>query len=167
MLKELVVINGKKIERQLCEQCVRAQAAQQPGLPGSGKPTVQQLLTQLMVNAGINAMPAALATQPSCPRCGLRFAQFRERGLLGCSECYRAFEADLQPLIERAHEGGCQHTGKVPRRANESQNTLQRIVALRQLLNQAVQAEEYEKAAVLRDELLHLERSLNGGVPGA
>lgn len=165
MLKELVVINGQKIERQLCEHCVRAEAAKAEA--SDPKQPIQELLTQLVISSVAQGGRPVAAGQACCPRCGLRFAQFRERGLLGCGECYRAFEAELTPLIERAHEGGCQHTGKMPRRAGASQDRIQRIVQLRQLLHRAVQAEEYEKAAMLRDELSRFERSLDSGAAEA
>ncbi|MGP1347058.1 MAG: UvrB/UvrC motif-containing protein [Phycisphaerales bacterium] len=163
MLKDLVVHNGKKIERQLCEECVRAEG----GALGSHQP-IQELFTKLVISsAGGGAGERSGGGQMACPGCGLRFAQFRERGLLGCSECYRAFEEDLGPLIERAHEGGTHHIGKLPRRAGASQDRAQRVLSLRQQLREAVAREEYEKAASLRDELAKMERSTGRGVTGA
>ena len=57
---------------------------------------------------------------PACGACGTTFAKFRQTGLLGCAQCYFAFEDRLAPLIERAHEGASQHVGKTPRRALEA-----------------------------------------------
>lgn len=160
MLKDLVVYNGKKIERQLCEECVRAETS-----GSQNHQPIQELFTKLVISSA--QAGRAAAAQSACQSCGLRFAQFRERGLLGCPDCYKAFENELSPLIERAHEGGTHHTGKVPRRAGVSEDRMQRLVALRQQLREAVQAEEYEKAATLRDELARFERPSGRGVGGA
>ncbi|MEE9404695.1 MAG: UvrB/UvrC motif-containing protein [Algisphaera sp.] len=92
----------------------------------------------------------------TCEECGMTFTEFRENSLLGCPDCYVAFEGPLSPLLERAHEGGTHHAGKVPRRAGVGE---QRQVALRQLrrrLDVAVQSEDYEQAAQLRDEITSL-----------
>jgi len=160
MLKDLVVYNGKKIERQLCEECVRAETA-----GTHAHEPIQELFTKLVISSA--QAGRAASAQSACQTCGLRFAQFRERGLLGCPDCYKAFENDLSPLIERAHEGGTHHTGKVPKRAGASEDRMQRLVSLRQQLREAVQAEEYEKAAILRDELAKFERAPGRGVSGA
>jgi protein arginine kinase activator len=128
-----------------------------------------------------------------CPVCGTTYAQFRQTGLLGCAKCYEVFETQLSPLIARAHEGGTRHLGKTPRpvqggasggRAHSStpinkvpaaapappsapkaddRAAAQSIATLKQRLADAVAAEEYEKAAKLRDELV----KLHGMMPGA
>src|SRR5262249_10323786 len=104
----------------------------------------------------------------ACPKCGTTYVEFRQSGLLGCADCYSAFEAQLGPLLERAHEGASHHVGKVPRRAlsggrtggsrpeailGDAAQRAGRITALRKQLDEAVQAEQYERAAALRDEL--------------
>lgn len=72
---------------------------------------------------GQAAGPVAAA---ACPSCGLTYAKFKESGLLGCPDCYAAFEPSLGPLLERAHEGGAHHAGKKPRRL------MQQVAAHRQ-----------------------------------
>ena len=93
----------------------------------------------------------------SCPKCGLSFREFRQKGLLGCPHDYEAFRSLLSPLIERAHEGGAQHVGKVPRTAEATVQKQAGLVRLRQELEEAVQQENYERAAKVRDELSALE----------
>ncbi|MEM1424669.1 MAG: UvrB/UvrC motif-containing protein, partial [Planctomycetota bacterium] len=103
-------------------------------------------------------------TKPAtrCEACGLGFNEFRNKGLLGCAECYRAFEPALGPLLQRSHEGGGEHCGKVPSRAGEAMGRLQRLSHLRKELAVAVEMEQYEEAARLRDEIRTIERG-----PGA
>lgn len=157
---ELRVTGGKRLERHLCESCARREgvAAQPPA-------SVPELIEKFLHQAA--KPPVQTAAGPACPRCGLAFAEFRETGLLGCPDCYRAFEAQLGPLLERSHEGGTHHVGKTPKRAGhasvpasavaqERDDRAARIAALSKQLEQAVAGEHYERAAALRDELRRL-----------
>ncbi|MGV6815296.1 MAG: UvrB/UvrC motif-containing protein [Phycisphaerales bacterium] len=109
----------------------------------------------------------------ACPSCNLSFARFKSSGILGCPRCYQSFEDRLGPMIERAHEGGCSHVGKVPQRALSECHTAMdrtrmdallgdlnqredRLKGVRSQLEHAVEHEDYEQAALLRDELTRL-----------
>ena len=61
------------------------------------------------------------------------------------------------PLIERAHEGASEHVGKVPASSGDTAKRQARLVKLRRELNQAVEREDYERAAQLRDEIKAVE----------
>src|SRR5690606_11035078 len=120
--------------------------------------------------------PPAPISGTVCRACSTTYAEFRQSGLLGCPECYRSFETQLGPLLERAHEGATHHVGKVPIRAltrsrmaaqsgrgpgveavlGDAQARAERIKALRRQMEEAIQAEQYERAAELRDELRRL-----------
>jgi protein arginine kinase activator len=65
----------------------------------------------------------------------------------------------LVPLLERAHEGGSVHTGKVPANAAEDERKQTELLRLRGQLKEAVVHEEYERAADLRDRIKNLEGS--------
>jgi protein arginine kinase activator len=93
-----------------------------------------------------------------CDVCGLTFGEFRQQKLLGCPHDYDAFERVLLPLIEGAHGGAGQHVGKVPHRRGE-QTKHNALLRLRGELKKAVAAEDYEKAARLRDQIQELEAS--------
>jgi len=116
-----------------------------------------------------------------CESCGLSFSEFKQTGLLGCPACYDAFIDQLGPMIARAHEGATHHVGKLPRRAlsesvarggpeggeglvGSAQMRAQRMATLRQRLDQAVQSEQYELAARIKQEIASLCR--REGVPG-
>lgn len=174
---EVMIKGGKRHEKHLCEQCAKSE-----GLPAQSHTPITQLLTQYMTAqtdspAAAPASAAAATVAPTtCACCGLLYTQFRHTGLLGCPECYNAFESQLGPLLARAHEGGTHHVGKSPRRvpvgprssaaaapaasaAARAEETARhdRINLLKQRLAEAVAAEQYEKAAKLRDELALLE----------
>src|SRR5262249_37488788 len=103
---EVTIKAGKKVERHLCERCARKQGiAVQPQLP------INELINKSMIPAGGSGAPP-VERGTVCGACGPTSAEFRQSGLLGCPDCYRTFEAQLGPLLERAHEGGTHHVGK-------------------------------------------------------
>ena len=91
-----------------------------------------------------------------CPRCGLLYSAFRETGRLGCAECYTAFQFQLRPLLRRIH-GDTRHRGKVPARDGEGAVRSRQIQRLHDELQRAVEREEFEHAAAIRDEIKRLE----------
>lgn len=147
---EVVIKSGKKVERHLCEQ-----HAQTEGVVNPPHAPLNELLTKfVMAQAGEQAPEAPAA----CPTCGMTWSNFREKGVLGCPDCYEAFEEQLTPLLARAHEGGAHHTGKTPGRAGLSSGLHRELSSLRRELEEAIKAEEYERAASLRDRI----RTLHG-----
>ena len=138
---------GEPRERHLCDAC-----AEQEGL------TLKQ-------HAGITSMLEKFVQQTAkiediarltCPECGMSFAEFRNSGLLGCPHDYVAFEKLLLPLLERAHDGRTEHVGKTPADAGAGARTRSTIAQLHRDLDRAVEAEEYEQAARLRDQIREL-----------
>ncbi|HYE02222.1 MAG TPA: UvrB/UvrC motif-containing protein [Phycisphaerales bacterium] len=110
---EVMIRGGKQIEKHLCETCAKGE-----GFVVQSKGEIAQLLTQFLSAQTTAAGGAVTGTKNAvCPTCGTTYAQFRSSGLLGCPDCYSAFEAQLVPLLQRAHEGGVRHEGKTPRRA--------------------------------------------------
>lgn len=96
-----------------------------------------------------------------CPNCSITFAEFRSKGRLGCPQDYEVFGEELIPLLENIHSAQ-QHTGKIPRRAPDGSQRQYQLIKLRNDLRIAVEEEDYETAASLRDEILTLETELNG-----
>ena len=151
VVHEVTVKNGVTNEIHLCKE-----HAEEAGVAMPTHQPINQLLTQFVMSQGDQSSESA---RKSCPGCGTTFSQFRQTGTLGCPECYDAFEEQLAPLIERAQNGATHHRGKVPKRAGDS---LDRTVMIRQLtkeLDQAVTAEQYERAAELRDRLRHIDET--------
>lgn len=66
--------------------------------------------------AGDGGREGGVVPSDRCPRCSATLAQLRDTGVLGCPTCYEAFLPQLVPLLERYHEGGTSHLGKVPKR---------------------------------------------------
>ena len=49
-----------------------------------------------------------------CKRCGTRLTDFYHTGMLGCSECYGAFEKEIETALRKV-QGRTFHVGKTPR----------------------------------------------------
>lgn len=95
----------------------------------------------------------------SCPSCGMTAAQLRQTGRLGCGVCYTHYDDHLRSLLRRLH-GGTKHVGKMvlPSDPDETDRSA-RVASLRRSLQRAVEAEDFEHAAALRDQLRQLETS--------
>lgn len=193
-IHEVIITSDKrKVERHLCEFCAREQGvSSDPYIPidqliSTTNYIMGQALTQAQHDAGTfdadgsqplkKSHPSITADAPksptSCVGCGLSFAHFKKHGLLGCPACYQTFCDRIGPMIERAHEGGYNHVGKVPKRAlhnckshgdpsriesllGDVRQREERLETLRQRLAKSIHDEEYEQAAMLRDELTRL-----------
>lgn len=151
VVHEVIVKNGVKTEIHLCQD-----HAQEAGVAMPANQPINQLLTQFVISQTGRAKAKA---RKACPTCGISFGQFRQAGTLGCPDCYESFAEQLTPLIERAQNGATHHRGKTPRRAGASVDRQLLIQQLVKELDQAVAAEQYERAAQLRDRL----RSLSPG----
>lgn len=98
----------------------------------------------------------ALFGQQECPDCGLKFVDFRNSHRLGCSRDYQVFRNELMPLLENIH-GETRHVGKTPRRYPQTKLAEAELTQLRQRLKRAIDREDYEEAARLRDQIKTLE----------
>lgn len=135
----------KGIEVHLCKQ-----HALKAGYSIPETPPVTELLTQF---ATAKTIKPATDRRKSCTTCGMTLGRFRKSGLLGCPDCYERFEKQLDPLVVRAHAGGSAHVGRVPKRSSDLVDLQSLRRQLVEELDRAVAAEQYERAAKLRDRL--------------
>lgn len=152
------VFNGQKIESHLCEEC----ATQKSGmiLEPANKFSIPNFLGG-MLGSIYNVQDVASIGRPGkCPNCGMSFMDIRQVGKLGCSECYKIYKQELEASLRRIH-GNTQHLGKIPQRGGEQVLIKKQIERLKNQLQEAVRAEEYEKAARIRDTLKDMERRLS------
>lgn len=158
------IIKGQKLEKHLCD----THATNEGVMSKSAHTPINELLTNFVKMSGGPAdKPTGLAgvtgRELVCPDCGLTFAVFRDKSLLGCPSCYKAFEGPLSSLTERAHEGGNHHVGKVPRRSGAGEQKQALVMRMRKRLEAAVEAEDYELAAQLRDDIDGLDTGADAG----
>lgn len=149
------IVNGVKVESHLCEQCASQKGSLIFDL--NNKFSIPNLLGSFFGHTynleGLNAAPV----NNVCPSCGMSFDTIRQTGRLGCSECYQAFEEELDPILRRIH-GNSKHVGKIPSRGGERVLVQKKIGQLKNNLQQALAHEEYEKAAEIRDSIKSLEK---------
>lgn len=122
--------------------------------------TIQGLFASLLKEKG----EGEAATKPDseesrgkrCPTCDLAFETYRKTFLLGCPDCYDAFESDLVTDLRKIH-GETRHRGKVAPGHTLAVERSEAIEARRRALADAVRHEDFETAARLRDEIRDLE----------
>jgi protein arginine kinase activator len=147
------VVNNEITTSHLCEECA-AEKGLEPGAPVGNLPLADFLAK---MGGGDPSSLGAMDDDLSCPFCGLTAGDFKEVGRLGCPQCYSTFEIHLRGLLRRVH-GGTQHVGKVylPPDPTVSEREKQ-LETLRRKLERAVETEDFERAAELRDQIRALE----------
>lgn len=147
------VVDNKTIHSHLCEACAAARGVSHPTPPASLP--LADFLANMSVHPSLEKSGGS--EDVSCPFCGLLASDFKEIGRLGCPQCYSTFEPSLRSLLRRIH-GGTQHVGKVylpPDPTNRERE--KRLDGLRKKLRRAVESEDFERAAELRDEIRAME----------
>ncbi|MFQ5501323.1 MAG: UvrB/UvrC motif-containing protein [Phycisphaerae bacterium] len=147
------VAHGENNERHLCDECAQQEGATPKPLDNQH---LKNLLSTFVEGGKVTARQIAELT---CTNCGLTFVEFRNTGLLGCPNDYDAFDQALVPLIERAHQGASHHIGKIPRRLGAPRAAENDLIRLRRELDHAVDAEQFEQAARIRDHIRQLEEA--------
>jgi protein arginine kinase activator len=141
---------GEKAERHLCQDC-----AIEEGLIQVHKSNFSTELLESFI-ASAKSVSSAYANLV-CEDCGISYVEFRNQGLLGCAKDYDTFKEALLPLIKAAHDGATHHIGKSPKSLGATRTTQQEIHRMKRQLDEAVAAEDYERAAELRDRIRTLE----------
>lgn len=148
------VIDGSLTTWHLCDEC-----AAERGVTGSLTPLAGPLVNILMGMLEGGGEPVPSDAGPTCPRCGLNYGEFRRVGRLGCGTCYETFVTQLKPLLRRIH-GSAEHAGRVPSEISGDHLRRKEMLKLKDELSRAVQAEDYERAAELRDAIRAMECQL-------
>ncbi|MBR4881805.1 MAG: UvrB/UvrC motif-containing protein [Clostridia bacterium] len=88
--------------------------------------------------------------QKRCTLCSSTLADIKKKGKVGCAECYSVFADELKPMIENIHRTA-KHCGRAPEGYAQSKKAENELDKLKKELKAAIDAEEYERAAELRD----------------
>jgi protein arginine kinase activator len=134
----------------LCERCAAEKGVE------AGAQVAKFPLGDFLASLGKSAPAGGAAAEAaaSCPGCGATLADFRQTGRLGCARCYDAFEGHLRDLLRRLH-GNTRHEGE--RYGSPSAGPARQITEMQDQLRRAVEAEDFELAAQLRDAIRGLE----------
>lgn len=143
------IINDKMTKLHLCEECAKEKGSEMEEHFG-----LSDLLAGL---ADLGATIESKSEEPAkCPRCGFTYQNFTKIGRLGCSECYEAFKKQLGPLLKRIH-GADRHVGKIPLTVGKTVKDTRNLQEMKMKLEKAIQTEEFEEAARLRDRIREIE----------
>ncbi len=159
------IAEGKLLKVNLCKACSKEKGVEDPTgfalaelLQGMGENTEVSPATGTGKSSGGGGSDRDDAPA-KCPVCGFAQGDFKKTGRLGCSECYTTFGDSLGALLKQMHKGTA-HIGKVPERQHRVQAITGRMQSLREDLEKAVRAENYEGAADLRDQIRQLESEI-------
>ena len=138
------VINGKKSVMKLCAACAQE----------------NNIYKDFNMDLGFSGLFStffndsdSIDTGEKCPVCSMTKGEFIRLGKPGCSNCYTVFESSMKPLLKKIHSTTT-HTGKVYSPGATPENKIDQLKAQ---LKEAIEKEEYEKAARIRDEIKEME----------
>lgn len=148
------IVDNTHTEQHLCEACAAQQGIQTEA--SLAKFPVGDLLGSLSKGSATQLPAEDAATR--CEACGATLQDFRDTGRLGCAQCYETFEPSLRTLLRRVH-GASRHMGEPYVTPGSGDPTAQgpegipHLAAVREQLRRAVEAENFELAARLRDQI--------------
>ena len=146
------IVNDQMTELHLCEACANQKGAQVESHFG-----LADLLSGLAEFGKTTETTEEVSTK-ACPSCGMTYDDFRKVGRLGCADCYVTFKRSLGSLLKRIH-GSPIHVGKSPvRLIKPAKITKSDLLDMKRKLERAIENEEFEQAAKLRDQIRRLEQ---------
>lgn len=144
MLKYSQVINGLKVEANLCEDCFNSIKY--------SNAFINNFFDSFLLFDNYNKNYV-------CNICGNTFEKFKNTGKMGCANCYNVFRKKLNPIFNNMQENNI-HTGKIPKNLEEYKPNIENIEMLKEKLNMAVESEDYEQAIKIRDKIKEIERGM-------
>ncbi len=87
-----------------------------------------------------------------CSVCGCTFDMIAKSQKIGCAECYYTFSKEFKDTL-REFGIKTNYTGSLPKRLKGYRSNLVDRMTIQIKLEEALEAEEYEKAALYRDYL--------------
>jgi len=152
------IINGVKKEQHLCEECATDYTSFQMEKPLMNSDlTLGDLLSTILDNYTTTDKKKTGEQTPAvtCNHCGTTYEEFVQKGRFGCAQCYRSFHDQLGKTF-KGIQGADIHTGKRPKgyvtaSSDRIMKDFTEIEKLSLKLQEAVEKEEFEDAARLRD----------------
>jgi len=148
------IVNNNMVTLNLCEESAEEKGieVQQSSSYGLGD------LVAGLIDTTVGAETGRIG-KVTCPQCGYEYSDFKRIGRFGCPDCYEAFAEQLAPMLRHIH-GNTHHTGAAPEQSSRPVSRVERrrvIGELKEELARAIGVEDYERAALLRDEIRELE----------
>lgn len=151
------IINGVKKEQHLCEECATDYTSFQMEKPLLNSDlTLGDLLSTLLGGYSDDEKRKAIRSI-TCSNCGTTYDEFLRMGRFGCYKCYKSFDTDgrlartLKGIQGAENHTGKRPTGYVAESADQNIKDFTEIEKLTMKLQEAIEKEEFEEAARLRD----------------
>jgi protein arginine kinase activator len=144
------IVGGKMQKVNLCEACSKEKGVNDP---------TGFALADLLLGMGAAQEIEKNPSAQRCPVCGFTQADFKKTGRMGCSACYEVFADGLEGMLKNMHKGP-EHIGKAPEAFERTRQIEREIRSLQMSLDEAVAAEQYERAADLRDKIRRIESGI-------
>lgn len=154
LVKFTQFIGDEKKALNLCKACAEEQGLSNPLIDISkvfGKLVIAILSEHL--SSKTDQLVSKEEDKRVCSGCGLSWMDFKTTGRLGCPQCYDTYNEDMKKLLRRLH-GSNRHIGKPLLKTTG--NNKESIRSLKKKLQKAIEKEEYELAAELRDRIRNL-----------
>jgi protein arginine kinase activator len=144
-------IGNETIDMHICEVCAHGKGISKRS--DKIELSLSQLLTGLL---DLKADKEIEPTNSECPICGMKVTEFKKEGRLGCPDCYVSFVSEIRGVHKRL-SGVTRHKGKLPQKLSSYKELLIDRERLRSQLETAVTQEDYETAAIVRDQIREIE----------
>lgn len=156
------IVDGVKAVRHLCDVCAEKLSL---GLP-------QEKRGQKKSDALFNIKPSSIKgifqreykekTHLHCKHCGMTWEYFKKTGKFGCAYCYEAFFENLKGYLKKIHRT-YEYRGKPYKKTGINvENIIEEKLVLEKELKQAIETEDFERAAKLRDRIKELNEKIVG-----
>lgn len=142
------VVGNQKETLNLCQECAEKRGFRNP-LEGVPFPLAEFLSSML---SKAQAKKPTKEAEQVCSACGMSFSDFAKVGRLGCGNCYLTFRSQLNDLLRKVH-GNTQHRGKFPGTRGDVMRPLWEENKLQAELKKAIEEEDFERAAQIRDQI--------------
>jgi protein arginine kinase activator len=156
------IVNNEKTTLSLCKECAAARGFHSP-LDNMPFPLAEILSNLTADMEGVSTESGA--EELKCPECGLAFDEFTRQGRFGCGKCYDTFRPRLEHIMRKIH-GASLHRGKIPEPAEARDGSSRPLPVkeeerLEAELAKAIECEDFERAAEIRDKLKSLRNTIS------
>lgn len=156
------IIGGTAKKSCLCEKCAAERGVTDPNSFLSDDVEVSPLSKKIAsigeegqiskVSSSVEKPKFSGIDSHICDGCGFSLDDLKKIGRLGCSQCYESFRGELQQNLGGMHKDTT-HVGRVPAGMMRVFEHRQALEKLDVEMKAAIAAEDYEKAADLRDQI--------------
>jgi protein arginine kinase activator len=146
-------INGEVTSLHLCEEC-----AHKLGIFNS----FDDIFSPMTLDFDF-----MLPEEIKCKNCGYTLSKYKSTGLFGCDNCYSTFKNEVDRILKTI-QGSNRHVGRLNAAKTKTTKAKEKVEkvdnkldSLKTRLQEEIKAEEFEKAAITRDEIKKLEKEGN------